>query len=26
VEEKKVAEYLQDAIDIIRRIMKEEEK
>ena len=26
VEEKKVAEYLQDAIDIIRRIIKEEEK
>ena len=26
VEEKKVAEYLQDAIAIIRRIMKEEEK
>ena len=26
VDEKKVAEYLQDAIDIIRRIMKEEEK
>ena len=26
VEEKKVAEYLQHAIDIIRRIMKEEEK
>ena len=26
VEEKKVAEYLQDAIDIIRPIMKEEEK
>ena len=26
VEEKKVAEYLQDAIGIIRRIMKEEEK
>jgi hypothetical protein len=26
VEEKKVAEYLQDAIDIIRRIMKEEEE
>lgn len=26
VEEKKVAEYLQDAIDIIRRIMKEKEK
>ena len=26
VEEKKVAEYLQDAIDIIRRIMKEGEK
>lgn len=26
VEEKKVAEYLQDSIDIIRRIMKEEEK
>lgn len=26
VEEKKVAEYLQDTIDIIRRIMKEEEK